>query len=276
MKIPSLLSVFKNFTASALLLMLLFVSMQAWAEQGNYKFNMQGVDIRTMIATVSDVTGKNFIIDPNVKGKVTVISKKSMSADEVYQIFLSLLDVHGFSVVPTVEHNTFKIVKGVSAKSQAVPNDPDNHFRGDQLVTRVLKIQHTKAMQMVQILRPLVPQNAYLAGFADSNMIVISDSANNIKRLVELVKRLDTPGDGNIEMILLRNASAVELAKTLSLLNRGKNALNQSVVADERSNSLLISGDPTTRMNLKALILKLDMDVNTLRNTNVIYLVQPE
>ena len=272
MKIPSLLSVFKNFTASAWLLTLLFISMQAWAEQGNYKFNMQGVDIRTMIATVSDVTGKNFIIDPNVKGKVTVISKKSMSADEVYQIFLSLLDVHGFSVVPTVEHNTFKIVKGVSAKSQAVPNDPDNHFRGDQLVTRVLKIQHTKAMQMVQILRPLVPQNAYLAGFADSNMIVISDSANNIKRLVELVRRLDTPGDGNIEMILLRNASAVELAKTLSLLNRGKNALNQSVVADERSNSLLISGDPTTRMNLKALILKLDMEVNTLRNTNVIYL----
>lgn len=270
MKIPGLLYVLKNFTASVMLLLL--ISMQAWAEQDHYKFNMQGVDIRTMIATVSDVTGKNFIIDPNVKGKVTVISKKSMSADEVYQIFLSLLDVHGFSVVPTVEHNTFKIVKGVSAKSQAVPNDPDNQFRGDQLVTRVLKIQHTKAMQMVQILRPLVPQNAYLAGFADSNMIVISDSANNIRRLVELVKRLDTPGDGSIEMIMLHNASAVELAKTLSLLNRGKNALNQSVVADERSNSLLISGDPTTRMNLRALILKLDMEVNTLRNTNVIYL----
>lgn len=275
MKINRLCSVFKKFTAfssSLILVLLLLISSPLIAQQGDYVFNMQGVDIRTMIATVSDVTGKNFIIDPNVKGKVTVISKKSMSADEVYQIFLSLLDVHGFSVVPTIEHNTYKIVKGVSARSQAVPNDLDNNFRGDQLVTRVIKVQHTKAMQLVQILRPLVPQNAYLAGFADSNMIVISDSANNIKRLVELLRRLDMPGDGNIEMIMLHNASAVELAKTLALLNRGKNALSQSVVADERSNSLLISGDPTTRMNLKALILKLDMEINTLRNTNVIYL----
>ena len=241
-------------------------------QSGKYVFNMQSVDIRTMIATVADVTGKNFIIDPNVRGKVTVISKKSMSADEVYQIFLSLLEVHGFSVVPTVEHNTFKILKNVKAKSQAVPNDMDNQYKGAQLVTRVVKVQHTGVMQMVQVLRPLVPQTAYLAGFADSNMIVISDSANNINRLVELVERLDAPGDGNIEMIHLQNASAVETAKTLSLFNRGKKALTQSVIADERTNSLLISGDANTRMNLKALILKLDMQVDTLRNTNVIYL----
>ncbi len=268
--------IFKNQCRSGqsfmALLMLLILSSPLKAETGKYVFNMQAVDIRTMIATVSDVTGKNFIIDPNVKGKVTVISKKSMSADEVFQIFLSLLDVHGYSVVPTIEHNTYKIIKGMSAKSQAVPNDLNNNYKGDQLVTRVIKVKHTKAMQMVQILRPLVPQYAYLAGFADSNMIIISDSASNIKRLVELVKRLDTPGDGNIEMVPLKNASAVELAKTLTLLNRGKNVLSQSVVADERSNSLLISGDATTRMNLKALIIKLDLEVDSLRNTNVIYL----
>lgn len=238
----------------------------------SYVFNMQDVDIRTMISTVSEVTRKNFIIDPNVKGKVTVISKKSMSADEIYQIFLSLLDVHGYSVVPTIESNTFKIVKGITAKSKAVPNDLDSLMKGDQLVTRVLKIKHTQAMQMVQILRPLVPQHAYLAGYADSNMIVISDSANNINRLVELVDRLDTPGDGNIEMIPLKNASAKELAQTLSSLNRTKKTLSQVVVADIRSNSLLIGGDATTRMNLKALIFKLDSEVNTMRNTNVIYL----
>lgn len=238
----------------------------------SYVFNMQDVDIRTMISTVSDVTGKNFIIDPNVKGKVTVISKKSMSSEEIYQIFLSLLDVHGFSVVPTIESNTFKIVKGITAKSKAVPNDLNSLIKGDQLVTRVIKIEHTQAMQMVQVLRPLVPQHAYLAGYADSNMIVISDSANNISRLVELVNRLDTPGDGNIEMIRLKNASAKELAQTLSSLNRTKKTLSQVVVADERSNSLLIGGDATARMNLKALIFKLDSEINTMRNTNVIYL----
>lgn len=240
--------------------------------QDSYVFNMQDADIRTMISTVSEVTGKNFIIDPNVKGKVTIISKKSMSANEVYQTFLSLLDVHGYSVVPTVEANTFKIIKGISAKSKAVPNDLDNLFTGDQLVTRVIKIQHTDALQLVQVLRPLVPQHAYLAGYADSNMIVISDSANNIARLVELVHRLDTPGDGNIDMVQLKNASAKDLAQTLSSLNRTKKTLSQVVVADIRSNSLLIGGDPKTRMNLKALILKLDSEVNTLRNTNVIYL----
>ena len=238
----------------------------------SYVFNMQDVDIRTMISTVSDVTGKNFIIDPNVKGKVTVISKKSMSENEVYHIFLSLLDVHGYSVVPTIEPNTFKIIKGITAKSKAVPNDLNSAIKGDQLVTRVIKIEHTQAMQMVQILRPLVPQHAYLAGYADSNMIVISDSANNITRLVELVARLDKPGDGNIEMIRLKNASAKELAQTLSALNRTKKTLSQVVVADVRSNSLLIGGDATTRMNLKALIYKLDSKVNTMRNANVIYL----
>ncbi len=237
-----------------------------------YVFNMQDVDIRAMITTVSEVTEKNFIIDPNVKGKVTVISKKSMSADEVYQIFLSLLDVHGYSVVPTIESNTFKIIKGITAKSKAIPNDLENVLKGDQLVTRVIKIQHTQAMQMVQILRPLVPQHAYLAGYADSNMIVISDLANNINRLVELVHHIDQPGDGNIELIPLKNASAKELAQTLSSLNRTKKTLTQVVVADVRSNSLLIGGDATTRMNLKALIFKLDSEVNTMRNANVIYL----
>jgi len=254
---------------SFLILYLLSVSATA---QDSYVFNMQDADIRTMISTVSEVTGNNFIIDPNVKGKVTIISNKSMSASEVYQTFLSLLDVHGYSVVPTVEPNTFKIIKGISAKSKAVPNDLNSNFKGDQLVTRVIKIQHTQAMQLVQVLRPLVPQHAYLAGYADSNMIVISDSANNIDRLVELVERLDTPGDGNIEMVQLKNASAKELAETLSSLNRTKKTLSQVVVADIRSNSLLIGGDATTRMNLKALIIKLDTEVNTLRNANVIYL----
>ncbi|NOQ77821.1 MAG: type II secretion system secretin GspD [Gammaproteobacteria bacterium] len=239
---------------------------------GSYVFNMQDVQIRTMISTVSEVTGKNFIIDPNVKGKVTVISNKGMSADEIYQIFLSLLDVHGYSVVPTIESNTFKVVKGITAKSKAVPNDLNSIFKGDQLVTRVLKIKHTQAMKMVQVLRPLVPQHAYLAGYADSNMIVVSDSANNINRLVELIERLDTPGEGNIEMIHLKNASAKDLAQTLSSLNRTKKTLSQVVVADIRSNSLLIGGDATARMNLKALIFKLDSEVNTMRNVNVIYL----
>lgn len=254
-----------------LIIMMLILSFSVSASD-SYVFNMQDVDIRTMISTVSEVTGKNFIIDPNVKGKVTVISKKGMSAPDVYNIFLSLLDVHGYSVVPTIESNTFKIIKGITAKSKSVPMDLNNSIKGDQMVTRVIKIKHTQAMQMVQILRPLVPQHAYLAGYADSNMIVISDSASNITRLVELVERLDTPGDGNIEMIHLKNASAKELAQTLSSLNRTKKTLSQVVVADERSNSLLIGGDATARMNLKALIFKLDSEINTMRNTNVIYL----
>ena len=248
-----------------------FLSNTVYAA-GAYVFNMQDVEIRTVISTVSEVTGKNFIIDPNVKGKVTVISNKSMSAGEVYQIFLSLLDVHGYSVVPTIEANTFKVIKGIKAKSQAVPNDLNNIYEGDQLVTRVLKIKHTQAMKMVQVLRPLVPQHAYLAGYADSNMIVISDSANNINRIVELVNHLDTPVDGNIEMIYLKNASAKDLAQTLSSLSKTKKTLSQIVVADIRSNSLLIGGDTAARMNLKALIHKLDSEINTMRNVNVIYL----
>jgi len=262
----------RNYFVQSLLFIALIILLKNSYAADSYRFNMEGVQIRTMISTVSQVTGKNFIIDPNVKGKVTVVSNKSMSADEIYQIFLSLLDVHGYSVVPTIEANTYKIVKSISAKSKAVPNDLNNRFKGDQLVTRVLKIKHTQAMKMVQILRPLVPQNAYLAGFAESNMIVISDSANNIKRLVELVNRLDTPSDGNIEMVHLKNASAKELAQTLSTLNRKKKNVNLTIIADERSNSLLLSGDSASRINIKLLILQLDSEINTMRNVNVIYL----
>ena len=262
----------KIYPVHGLLVIALTMLLNNVYARESYVFNMQDVQIRTMISTVSEVTGKNFIIDPNVKGKVTVVSNKSMSADEIYQIFLSLLDVHGYSVVPTIEKNTYKIVKGITAKSKAVPNDLDNRFKGDELVTRVLKIKHTQAMKMVQILRPLVPQNAYLAGFAQSNMIVISDSAHNIKRLVELVNRLDTPSDGNIELVHLKNASAKELAQTLSTLNRKKKNVNLTIIAEERSNSLLLSGDAASRMNIKLLILQLDSEINTMRNVNVIYL----
>ncbi len=260
---------------SLILLVLAGISTMVSAQDsGSYVFNMRDVNIRTMISTVSDITGKNFIIDPAVKGKVTIVSKKGMSASEVYQTFLALLDVYSYSVVPTVESNTFKIVKAVSARSKPVPNDLNNHVKGDQLVTRVIKIQYTQAMKLVQVLRPLVPQSAYLAGYADSNMIVISDGADNISRLVELVERLDMPNNGNIEIVRLKNASARELAQTLSTLSRSrtKKPMNQTIVADERSNSLLISGDEATRMNLKALIYKLDSEVDSLRNTNVIYL----
>jgi general secretion pathway protein D len=260
-----------HFVFFILPILLLFVGNTPHAAD-NYVFNMQDADIRTMISTVAEITGKNFIIDPSVKGKVTIISQQGMQASEIYKIFLSLLDVHGFSVIPTVEANTYKIIRAVNAKSQGVPLDTDNIFQGDQLVTRIIAVKHSQAAQLVQVLRPLVPQQAYLAAFPESNMIIISDSANNINRLVALVKRIDRPGDGSIEMIRLNNASAKELSHTLALLTKSDTVLSQSITADERTNSLLISGTPSTRIKLRSLIAKLDSAVDALSTTHVVYL----
>ena len=143
--------------------------------------NLKDADIGTLIATVGEITGRNFIIDPRVKGKVTVLSTTPMSPDELYGVFLAVLQVHGFAAVPAGA--VTKIVPEVGAKQ-----DGGSHFdfygmADDEIVTRVMEIQNVPAAQLVPILRPLVPQYGHLAAYSPSNMLIMSDRAANIARL---------------------------------------------------------------------------------------------
>lgn len=244
------------------------------ANQKNITLNFAEADIRTVIDAVAKHTGQNFIIDPRVKGKVTIISQRPMDADQVYQIFLSILKVHGFAAIPGKD--VTKIVPDVNAKQDAIGTVSGRTEQGDELVTHIVEVNHVNASQLVPILRPLVPQRGHLAAVPSSNVIILSDSAANIARLTRIIRRIDTATGDEIEVIPLRHASASELVRILGQLQKkgakGAAADQPNIVADERTNSLLISGDKSSRLNIKALILHLDTPLDIGGNTHVVYL----
>ena len=240
--------------------------------------NLKDADIGALISTVAEVSDKNFIVDPRVKGKVTVISSRPMSSDEVYQVFLSILKVHGFAAVPSGE--VIKIIPDVNAKQDSIPTTTDREpGRGDEMVTRVIQVDNVAAAQLVPILRPLVPQQGHLAAYPATNVLIISDRANNVERLVSIIRRIDQVSDSEIEVIPLAHASANEVVRVLTSLTRasaaGKapgGASEQVLVADERTNSVLLGGERAERLRLRAIISHLDTPLDSGGNTDVIYL----
>jgi general secretion pathway protein D len=267
--------VFRTRLACGLLAALL-VLLPFCASSESLTLNFKDADIGAVIQTVSDITGKNFIVDPRVKGKVTVISSTPLRPDEVYEVFLAVLNVHGFAVVPGPSAS--KIVPEVNAKQSEIPNVSAGHpGRDDEYVTRVIPVKHVAAAQLVPILRPLLPQQGHLAAFPQSNMLVASATAANIKRLVQLIHRIDVVSDGDVEVIGLQHASAEELVRILTSLDQGgakgqAGAPQVKMVADLRTNSILLRGEKSERLRMRALISHLDTPLEEAGNTQVVYL----
>ncbi len=239
--------------------------------------NLKDADINAVIATVSEMTGRNFIVDPRVKGRVTVISSRPMEADEIYQVFLSLLDVHGFAAVPG--KNVTKIVPGVNAKQDAVPTViRSGEQAGGQTVTRVIQVNNVAAAQLVPIMRPLMPQEAHLAAYAPTNVLIASGTSANVDRMVDLVRRIDLSSETENELIPLKHASAGEVERILNALQQSAAKAGAApgeevkIIADIRTNSVLLSGDKSSRMHLKRILKQLDTPLESSGNTRVIYL----
>jgi general secretion pathway protein D len=236
--------------------------------------NLNNADISALIKTVSEHTGKNFVIDPRVTGKVTVISAHPMDNDEFYEVFLSILEVHGFSTIPTGD--VIKIVPDVKAKQLGIPTvNLDNELPGDQIVTRIIQVTNINAAQLVPILRPLIPQQGHLAAYPDTNVLIISDRRQNVDRLLKIVAQIDQVSDSTIEVVTLQHASAAEVVRILNGLQErgGKGAEGPiKLAADERTNSILISGDPTARLRSRVIIEHLDTPYDNEGNAQVVYL----
>ncbi len=262
--------------ASLLATLLLFaVASLPVAQAEQITLNLNNADIEALIKTVSEHTGKNFVIDPRVKGKVTVISAHPMDRDEFYQVFLSILEVHGFSTIPS--GNLIKIVPDVKAKQSGIPTVSGlNQLPGDQVVTRIIQVKNVTATQLVPILRPLIPQEGHLAAYPNTNVLIISDRRQNVDRLLKIIERIDQVSDSSIEVVTLQHASAAEVVRILNGLQdpatKGASANTVKLVADERTNSVLISGDPTSRLRSKVLIQHLDTPFDNAGNAQVIYL----
>jgi len=239
-----------------------------------FELNLKNADIQTLIQTVSLQSGKNFVVDPRVKARVTVISAKPLQADELYETFLSVLQVHGFSAVP--QGDLIKIVPDVNAKQGPVPSFDVSSANSDQLVTQVIKVENVPAAQLVPILRPLVPQQGHLAAYAATNTLIVTDRASNIQRLIGIIEDIDRPDNEEVEVVRLNHASAREVIRILqSLQSRAAQAGGTGGVrfaADERTNSILLSGDSNTRVRMRSLITNLDTPVESGGNTRVVYL----
>ncbi len=259
-----------------LILLLLIISLPTWAE-GTLTLNLNNADIRVLINTISEMTGKNFIVDPRVKGKVTVISSTPSNRDHIYEIFLSVLKVHGFAVVPSGD--IYKIVPNTIAKQDNIRTvtRTQTHLT-DEVVTRVVAVKHVMASQLVPILRPLMPQQAHLGVHADSNTLIISDSIANMERVISIIQRIDRLGSNEVEIIPLEHANAADLVQVLTALRnttkKGMTPPGQQpiLVADPRTNSILLGGSPDLRLELRALIAHLDTPIAIEGNTEVVYL----
>ncbi len=247
----------------------------AFSQAERVTLNLKDADIRTLIETVAEITGKNFVVDPRVKARVSVVSGRPMSKDEIYQVFQSILQVHGYAAVPVGK--IVKILPDITAK--AGPVELTAGGVGDELITRVIPVDNVSAAQLVPILRPLVPQQGHMAAYTSSNVLVISDRAANIDRMAAIIERIDQPVGDNIEVIRLEHASASEIVRIITSMQQrdvqfsgGTLPGQPFLVADDRTNSILLSGDRHARLRMRALIAHLDTPLETAGNTQVVFL----
>lgn len=240
----------------------LAASISTHVQAQTWKINLRDADLTAFINEVADITGKNFAVDPRVRGNVTVISNKPLNKDEVYDLFLGVLNVNGVVALPS--GNTVKLVPDSNVKNSGIPYDSRSRARGDQIVTRVIWLQNTNPNDLIPALRPLMPQFAHLAAVAGTNALIVSDRAANIYQLENIVRNLDGTGQNDIEAISLQSSQAEEiigLLETMSATGASKDFIGSRVriIADNRTNRILIKGDPDSRKRLRQMIEMLDV-----------------
>jgi general secretion pathway protein D len=236
--------------------------------------NFKDADITQIAEAVSAATGKNFIIDPRVRAQVTMLSSTAMSPDAFYEAFLSILQVYGFIAVPA--GNVVKILPDANARQIPSIDLPDRvSATSDEIVTQVLDVRNVSAPALVPILRPMIPQYGHLVAYPASNILIITDRASNVNRMMRIIRRIDQVGNQDVEIVPLQNAGAAEIVRVVNSLYQGAAAAEGTavkVVADERSNSVLIGGDQAQRLRLRALIAHLDTPLEAGGDTRVRYL----
>lgn len=237
--------------------------------------NFNDTDIQEVIKSIAGLTGKTFIIDPKVRGPIKVINTKPLNAKELYELFLASLDVHGFTAVES--GNIVRIVMNRDARNLAIPTENSVTNKDDLYITQVIPLKNTSAAKILAALRPLVPQYGHLTTYEPSNALIITDTRANVARMNELVVQLDKIGVTHTDVVPLRYANAADVVAMLSQLekpdpNRGMTTSPPVIVADKRTNAVVISGDDLTRQRLKLLIDDLDRPQSKNSNVRVVYL----
>jgi general secretion pathway protein D len=265
---------FHLFPVFTLVLCLLLGSVSSSAQ--DYTVNLKDTDIQELIQFVSEATGTTIVVDPSVKGKVKVVSSKPVSASELYELFLSILEVHGYTAVRSGE--VVRVIPSKDARSAPLGvSDGASGTTSDEYMTQVIRLENISAAKLIPVLRPLVPQQAHMAAYAPSNAIIISDVSANIDKIRGIIERMDKSAVQQTDIIKLRYAVAEDVVKMLDQLNKSeaKAAGGEPevlLVADARTNSVLVSGDELERARLRKLVSHLDTPLEQSGNVKVIYL----
>ena len=245
----------------------------------DFTVNLKDTDIQELIKFVSDVTGTTIVVDPNVKGKVRVVSSKPVSKAELYDLFLSILDVHGYTAVRS--GGVIRVIQNKDARSSAVgviSGEETETVGNDEYVTQVIRLENVSAAKLIPVLRPLVPQQAHMAAYAPSNAIIISDIRSNINRIIEIINRMDSQAVQTTQVVKLKYAVAEDVVQMLQTLEKrtksdGADADEEvTLVADKRTNSVVVTADELNAQRVRDLIGYLDTPLEQDGNVKVIYL----
>jgi general secretion pathway protein D len=247
--------------------------------QAQYSPNFKNTDINEFIAIVGKNLKRTIIVDPNVRGKISVRSYDLLSEAQYYQFFLNVLEVYDFAVVE-MPNGVLKVIRSKDAKNSNLPVVEDDLLNGDEMVTRVIPLYNVPVRELAPLLRQLNDtQNAgNVVSHDASNVIMLTGRAATINRLVEIIERVDRAGDEEVEIVKLKYASASEMVRIIDSINKSQGNNNSAgkaaprVVADDRTNSVIVSGDVKARQRLVNLITRMDQELETSGNTRVIFL----
>ena len=250
------------------------------AGAAEFSASFKGTNIQEFIEIVGRNLEKTIIVDPSVRGTINVRSYNTLDDEQYYQFFLNVLEVYGFAVVE-MENGIIKVVRDKDAKTSPVPvvGEGDNVV-GDEVVTRVIAVKNVSVRELSPLLRQLI-NNAgagNVVHYDPANVIMITGRAAVVNRLTDIIQRVDQAGDKKVEVVRLDHASAAEMVRIVDTLNKRDNAntrpelLEPRIVADERLNAVLVSGEPKVRERVIELIRQLDQEMATTGNSRVIYL----
>ncbi|WP_019531393.1 type II secretion system secretin GspD [Dasania marina] len=256
------------------------LAMPAVALEKTWTLNSKEMDIQQLIISVAKATDKTIIIDPKVKGKVQVISSKPLNREQYYNLFLTILDIHGFAAIENT--GVVRVVPTKDARSSPVPVELDSGPETSEVITQVIQLENISAAKLIPVLRPLAPQQSHMAAYAPSNAIIISDTRANILRIQKIIQQIDRSAQEKTEIVSLEHAAAEEVVKMLEKLQKREQTKGQPesastlLVADKRTNSILINGDELERQRIKILVKHLDTPLTQSGNVKVVYLEYAE
>ncbi|CAA0125886.1 Type II secretion system protein D [BD1-7 clade bacterium] len=248
------------------------------AQEQEYTLNFKDSDIKELIKFVADVTGYTVIIDPKVKAKIEVISEEPVNEQELYDLFLAVLDVNGYTAV--LNENILRVIPDKKARTSPLKVSSGATTQNNaEFITQIIELKNVNATKLIPVLRPLVPQQGHMAAYVDTNSIIITDTADNVQKVLEIIRNIDKSPHKDVEVIRLKHAGAEEAVKIINQINKptggGKSQPESDqvqLVADTRSNSIIVNGTLQARQRIKKLIQELDQPLETTGNAQVFYL----